>query len=237
MKENGIHVAICDDNVQVLKEIEEYIGSINENDIRDLCISTYSNPMVLLKHLDEAEIDILLLDIDMPYVNGMEIAKLILEKQLPILVIFLTSQESLVYDSFQYQPFSFIRKSMYQKELRDTLLRAINKLSKHKVLVVQQGGELQKIDLSTVLYIEADGNYIKIVTKTKTIRHRDTISGMERNLSSKGFVRIHKGFLVNSEAVYRINSDKVILINEEEIPIGRNGREEAKKALMRSFRI
>lgn len=234
MKENVIHVAICDDNLQILEEIEKYIKG--QKDICDLRISTYSNPLKLLKQLEQGGIDILLLDIDMPYVNGMEIAKQILEKHLQILVIFLTCQESMVYDSFQYRPFSFIRKSMYKQELKDTLLRAIKHLSKN-ILVLQQGSELQKIDLSEILYIEADGNYVKLVTKKKTIRQRDTISGMEHELSSKGFVRVHKGFLVNQEAVYRLNSDKVILVNEEEIPIGRSMSKEAKSALMKGFRI
>ena len=143
----------------------------------------------------------------------------------------------MVYDSFQYHPFSFIRKSTYEKDLEETLLRAVKQLMSQEFITVHKGNEIQKLLLNEILYMEADGNYVQIVTNKDTIRHRVTLSNMEQQLKDKGFVRIHKGFLVNQEAVYRMTKDTVVLKNEEELPIGRNAREETRKQLMRSFRI
>lgn len=237
MRNNGITVAICDDEERILKELTKYLEQIFHRNSCHGMVLAFQQGKELLEQLEKRQIDILLLDIDMPYIDGMEIARMITEKQLPILLIFLTCKESLVYDSFQYRPFSFIRKSMYQKELESTLLRAFKHLPNRSELTVRQEGALIRLRIADILYCEADGNYVKIVTDTDRIRQRGTLADMEKQLSPHGFVRIHKGFLVNAEAVYRLLSDKVILLNGEELPIGRNGREKARMLLMRSFRI
>lgn len=237
MTKQCITVVICDDEVQILKKMESFVRQIFEKSGYCVEVLPVSNPVKLVKMLDEVSMDILLLDIDMPYVNGMEIAKLITEKELPILFLFVTSKEALVYDSFQYHPFSFIRKSTYEKDLEETLLRAVKHIMSQAFLTIQKGNELHKLLLSDILYMEADGNYVQIVTNKESIRQRATLGNMEKQLKDKGFVRIHKGFLVNQEAVYRLTMDTVVLKNEEELPIGRNAREETREQLMRSFRI
>lgn len=237
MNEYGIQVVICDDEERILLELKNYVEQSLAKMSVVGTVSTFSDGRRLVKALDTMPVDILLLDIDMPYMDGMEIARLITERQLPVLLIFVTCKESLVYDSFQYQPFSFIRKSRYEKELEETLRRAVGQLHKKKLLTLQRGSEHIRLQLDDILYFEADGNYMKIVMKEETMRQRGTLCDMEKQLANRGFVRIHKGFLVNQNAVYRLHADKVVLANGEELPIGRSGREEARNMLLRSFRI
>ena len=237
MIHNGIQVVICDDEERILQELKNYVEKSFEKMSVPGTVCAFHDGRRLAKQLETMPIDILLLDIDMPYMDGMEIARLITERQLPILLIFVTCKESLVYDSFQYHPFSFIRKRRYEKELEETLLRAVEHLQTKRPLTLQRGSEHIRLELTDILYFEADGNYMKIVLRQETIRQRGTLVEMEKQLSNRGFVRIHKGFLVNQNAVYRLHMDKVVLVNGEELPIGRNGREATRKLLMRSFRI
>lgn len=230
-------VVICDDEIRILNELKAFVEEIFQRSPYQGDILAVSDASALAACIEKEPIDILLLDIDMPYINGMEIAGLIVEKQLPILLIFVTNQESLVYESFQYQPFSFIRKSLYQQELERTLLQAIKKILSKEQLALRIGTELIRLNLTEIFYMESDGNYVKIVTKKETVRCRETLSHMESQLAAKGFVRIHKGFLVNENAVYRLLSDKVILSNGEELPIGRKAKDETRRLLIRSFRI
>lgn len=237
MRTNGITVAVCDDEERILQELKEYVEKIFQvHDIQGTVLA-FPQGTILVKQLEQVQMDILLLDIDMPCIDGMEVARIISEKKLPVLLIFVTCKESLVYDSFQYHPFSFIRKSMYEKELENTLLRALEHLPDREELTVRQGSEFIRLQMSDILYCEADGNYVKIVTEHDILRQRGTLADMEKQLSPHGFVRIHKGFLVNAHAVYRLLPDKVILSTREELPIGRSGREEARRQLLRSFRI
>lgn len=237
MQNHKYSVVICDDERRILKELKTFVEEIFQRSPYEGEVRTVSEAAKLASCIEKEPIDILLLDIDMPYINGLELASLITEKQLPILLIFVSNQESLVYESFQYQPFSFIRKSMYQKELEQTILRAIKKLLSKELFVLRIGAELIRLNLQEIYYMEAAGNYVEIVTDKETIRYRETLSNMERQLAAKGFVRIHKGFLVNEQAVYRLMSDKVILSNGAELPIGRKAREQTRRLLIRSFRI
>ena len=73
------------------------------------------------------------------------------------------------------------------------------------------------------------------MTTKEEYRFRETMQALENSLSGDGFVRVHKGFLVNQEAVKIINSDKLILIDDTEIPMGRSYQEDAKRKLMRGM--
>ena len=106
-------VYICDDEVPVLRELAEKIGKcMTEEEV--LCFSSGDE---LLEQLNRSVCDILFLDIDMPGISGMDIAgKLNGERGVPLLV-FVTSHDELVYESFQYHPFAFIRKGYFDQEI------------------------------------------------------------------------------------------------------------------------
>ena len=89
------------------------------------------------------------------------------------------------------------------------------------------------LSLSDILYMEADGNYLKLFTATEEYRFRDTISAVCNALSDSGFVRLHRGFLVNQAAVKLLGMEEAELINGSRIPIGRSYADTARKQLMR----
>lgn len=237
MSDNPIQILLCDDEDRILLELKAKVEQTLADMEYRVGVETCNSGKALAGRLEQLPADILLLDIDMPYVDGMEIAKRISDKKLPILLIFVTNKESLVYDSFQYHPFAFIRKSMFEKEIADVLGRAMKQVTQQKTLFLTQGTEKVRVELEDVLYIEADGNYMKLVGKSGIVRHRGTMADMEERLGQSGFVRIHKGFLVNTDAIYRIQADSVVLTNQEKLPIGRSNREEIRRRLMRSFRL
>lgn len=236
MKKDEIRVAICDDEPEILKEIGRRVKLFSDKKACQMQITLFNQPESLIEAMEKEEIEICLLDIDMPRISGMDIARMINEKKLSVILIFVTGQDSLVYESFQYHPFSFIRKSMLDVELDNTLYRALQCIWERETIVLQKGLEQIRLELSKIMYIEADGNYVKICTATEKIRYRATMSHMEDVFANKGFVRIHKGFLVNEKAVYRIGTSELVLTNEEVLPIGRSNREQVRTQLIKSFR-
>ena len=106
-----IYIAVCDDDALFLTRICAYVEEIFEERKEQCQIILYDSPHKLMKGLSEGKTDILLLDIDMPGISGMEIAAKLKAEKESLLLIFVTSYEAFVYDTFQYQPFDFIRKS------------------------------------------------------------------------------------------------------------------------------
>lgn len=230
-------IAICDDESKILEilscEIKRIISTLGIS--AEYYIS--SKPEELLKDLNENIMDILFLDIDMPGITGMEIAEKLLNQKNKVLLVFVTNQEALVYQSFRYHPFGFIRKSFFQEEIEQVLLSAIDMLNKEQnSFVFKNSGQCVRLKLADIIYFEADSNYVSIFTTEKVYRYRESLSILEQQLSAKEFIRIHKGFLVNQQHIFAVCSDHLVLQNKATLPIGRTNRESIRIQLMRYMR-
>jgi Response regulator of the LytR/AlgR family len=230
----AVMIYICDDEIPVLRELAEKIQKcVPEEKI--LC---FSSGMELREQLGRSSCDFLFLDIDMPDVSGMEIAEgLMGEKGIPLLV-FVTSHDELVYESFQYRPFAFIRKGFFDQEIGKVLKRGREHLeSLDRKFYFRMEGRDVSLLLSDILYFEADGNYLKICTVSGDYRARGTVSDRERELYPYGFVRIHKGFLVNQTAVRMIGREEVELKDGTVLPVGKHYAGKSKRQLLEYMRV
>lgn len=227
-------IYICDDETLVLNELADKIRKYMPQE-KILC---FSSGYELREQLRKSHCDILFLDIDMPEISGLEIAKeLTIEKGIPLL-IFVTSHDELVYESFEYHPFSFIRKSCFDQEIEKVLRDAGEYLeSLKRQFYFRSAGRDLSLPLLAILYFEADGNYLKIYTESGEYRFRSTISDVESRLNQYGFVRIHKGFLVNQAMVQIIGREDIELADGTALPLGRSYAEHARRRLLEYMRV
>lgn len=223
-------IFICDDEPKILSDISSKVKFT----LPEAAVSEFTSSKNLLEVITENNCDILLLDIDMPEISGLDIAARLSALSHKPLLVFVTSHDELVYDSLQFHPFGFVRKSYMDKELPRILADCVTELkSREKHFCFHTANADVKLQLDEILYFESDGNYLKLFSKDNEYRFRDTLSAVENTLSDSGFIRIHKGFLVNQAAVKMLTSDEAVLVNGTRIPIGRSYSETAKKQLMR----
>ena len=164
--------------------------------------------------------------------TGLDIARCLTDLPHKPLLVFVTSHDELVYDSLLYHPFGFIRKSCMDQELEKVLRDSCTEIaSREKHFNFHSASGDIRLKLQDIFYFEADGNYLNIFTKDESYRFRDTLSAVENALAEHGFVRVHKGFLVNQAAVKLLGSDELELFSGAKIPIGRHFQESAKKRL------
>lgn len=248
-------IFICDDEPQMLKYLAESVKYILDDCQIDCEIRSFLHGNNLIEEIDKC--DILLLDIDMPGITGLDIAGRLSGMGKQPLLVFVTNHDELVYDSLKFHPFGFVRKSHMQEEFVELLEDCVKELSgRERHFCFQAAGIQRKLPLGDILYFEAEGNYLKLFvweenflrkggTEEKNLqgmkkesgrafyRFRETLGSVEAALSGSGFVRIHKGFLVNQAAVRSFSADEVVLVDGVCIPIGRNYGKEAKRKLMR----
>ena len=127
-------IAICDDDIELREKLKKSVRLII-NDIGDEAdILSYMNGEDLIVAIQEEKtsIDILLLDIDMPGISGLEVAKALREAENDIIIIFISSYDNYVFESLEYSPFRFIRKSRINQELK-LALRAAHTLHSKNV--------------------------------------------------------------------------------------------------------
>jgi DNA-binding LytR/AlgR family response regulator len=153
------------------------------------------------------------------------------------LLVFITNYDALVYQSFRYHPFGFIRKSYFEQEIGQVISSAVQVLeSRDENLVVRVNNEVLRIQLSEIIYFEAELNYVKAVTGTVDYTFRESLGKLEEKLFPKGFIRTHKGFIVNQQYIHAFRNSEIELSNGIRIPIGRANKEKVKKYILKYLR-
>lgn len=233
-------IAICDDEPQILENLSQKIKTVfQQKEIFAEYVCTTDSAQ-MLEYLQKNFVDIIFLDIDMPVFTGMDIAAVLNEKYPNTILVFVTSHDALVYQSFAYRPFGFIRKTYLDEELQSVIERIERELRKRKRdIVIAKGQELHRILIQDILYIEAEGNYLNVHTRNDILRIRETMTNMETELCEKGFIRCHKGYLINAEYIEKCKAAEVDLRVDgilKTIPIGRSYEKEVRSKIMSMLR-
>lgn len=233
------HIAICDDEKEILNEIVRKIkASFDEKEIPAEYVPM-NDARALMEFLQKQTVDVLFLDIDMPYFSGMDIAGYINEKGLQTMLIFVTSHDALVYQTFAYRPFGFVRKTHIDDELEELSGRIKKELIDRKQeLVIEKGQEIIRIPIRQIIYIESEGNYLNIYEKNTAIKVRETMTNMENELSGKGFIRCHKGYLIHVDYIEKFCSSEVEMRCGQEnkvIPVGRSYEKDVKRRVLETL--
>lgn len=225
-----MQVFICDDE----RKMADSLANMVEEKLESGCVKVFYSGQELWNSLCSETCHVVFLDIDMPDISGLDIASKMSQLSFKPLLVFVTSHDELVYDSLKFHPFGFIRKNYIRQELEQILndcKRAVNEHKKDFSFMTPEGNI--RVPIEDIRYLEADGNYLKINTKKGNFRFRNTMYAVENALAESGFVRIHKGYMVNQAAVRILGKEEIVLNNGERIPIGKSYAETAKKALLR----
>jgi len=215
-------IMICDDNHDFLlllkNKVADCIACGNYADYQyDIIVSCDSREALSI--CIKNKIHIAILDVDMPIVNGFDIASLLHKEAPDTKIIFVSGFENMVYTSLRFNPFRFIRKNQLEQELKEALDSAINAFIEDKKYIsiggYNSGGIVLLCD---ILYMESRKNYVEIHTsKGDKYTYRNTLRNMEEQLGKNNFVRIHMGYLVNLRKVKYIHRDEFELENGEKL--------------------
>ena len=233
-----INIAICDDDKYFLDYISCNIEEVLKDEEKIIAINKFTDGIELLESLrqENTNFDIIFLDINMPNMDGIEVADAIRRKDNEVLLIFLTSMEDKVYQTFKYNIFRFIRKMYIDTELVEALQSAMEVLKDEKY-IFQTIEEEIRLYLREILYFEFIDRVVSIRTfsrkyKTNIRRFKD----IEDIFLSKGFVSIHRGCIINENYIKSIGNLYITLDTEEKLSVSRYKIEEVKKAFIRAAR-
>lgn len=126
-------------------------------------IYEFTDDKIMVENIINHRIDIVLLDIDMPSISGMDIANKLTKEKPFINIIFLTNREELVFQTLKYRPLRFIRKNYIREELKEAIEAAIKKINAERC-VIHFGKDKVKLNIpiEDIVYIESDKHYVEI---------------------------------------------------------------------------
>ena len=199
----------------------------------DLSLHRFSGP----EEMDSLYYDAFLLDISMPYLDGIALALRIRDTGSACPILFVSSVESRVFEALRAQPLRFVRKTHLAEELPEALRAMVDKIQEimSNTLTVTCDRNTIVIPIHKLLYIESINKTQRIVTAEKEYKVYASMDYFTGELIKKGFYRPHRSYLVNLDAVARVEKHDAIITNGDHIPISRTQVEEIKKQLERRF--
>jgi two-component system LytT family response regulator len=197
-------------------------------------VAEYSNGIEAKNGLKNEKIDLIFLDVEMPVVSGFD---LIESLDSPPQIILVTGKADYALKAFDYDVTDYLQKPITNERFEAAVKRAIqNYQLKHSSkedeehIFVKSNLKKRKVLLSEINWVEALGDYIKLVTDNANIVILSTMKAFEKELPSDRFLRIHKSYIVNLDKVQKFNS-KNVEVNGKLIPLSRNKKAELTEAL------
>lgn len=223
-----LNIAICDDDKAIINRLTKCLSSFQiEQDI-DLYIETFQNGQALIeRYRNPKDFDILFLDIEMPMENGIQIAKTIRSKiDRHVIIVFVSNYPKYMRDSFAVHPYHFITKPFTQKQIFELLNEIICDInSRHTLYTIVDADEHEEtLNLRDILFFESIDSKKQLLClhlHDRTIFTKGIIATWEKVLADYNFVVCHRGFLINLIHIHYFESNKIVLDNNETVPVSR----------------
>ncbi len=231
MDQTILNCAIVDDSALQRLSV---VKLINEHPSLKL-VAQYNDALEAKMGFTVQKIDLVFLDIEMPRVSGFDLLDDMTHKPQ---IIFVTGKTKYAYKAFDYDAIDYLRKPVE----KDRFLNAVHKaLVSYKLrneegfdyedfIFVKSNLKKRKVFLSDLNYIEALGDYVKLVTPFDSLVVLSTMKAFEQSLPKDRFLRIHKSYIVNLDKVQGYNSKQIELENQS-LPLSRNRKTDLIKAL------
>lgn len=228
-------IVVCDDQPLFVREYCDLLRNVLEKHSIEASLLYFYSAEELLAYMEKSGnmTDIIFLDIHLREINGMEAAKLLRENGCDAQLIFLTSSEEYVYDAFQVEPMRYLVKAKTDSDqVEETLLKAIEKARQRdqQCFLVETASYCEKIPLHEIAYFSVKGRLLTVHLRARNVEFYGRMDQVERQLAEKGFLRIHRSYLVNGSYIKRVDREGAVLSDGCVLPISNANYTKVKKA-------
>ncbi|MBD0332560.1 MAG: response regulator transcription factor [Chitinophagaceae bacterium] len=227
-----IKCIVVDDEPIARKGIIHYVEKVSFLQLT----ASFQDGFSALEYLQQSEVDLMILDINMPELSGLELIRSITKKPLAVIISAHPdfAVESYALDVIDYivKPASFDRFYKSMNKVKDYLDLLKKRSPSNDHFFIKANNKIEKISKGEILFVESLQNYVKIYTEKQTYLTLLTLKALEENLDETTFFKVHKSFIVNIEKVESIDGDE-INIGPHKIPISRTHKEEVYNRITR----
>jgi two-component system, LytTR family, response regulator len=243
-----IRTLIVDDEPLAREVLREYLRAHPDIEVIGEC----ANGFEAVRQTVEAKPDLLLLDIQMPRLNGFEVLELLAEHPA---VIFVTAYDEFALRAFEVHAVDYLLKPFDRQRLEAALARVRERLQRRRLpslapvlagarssgiplrrLLIRDRAEVRVVPAEEIDYLEAQDDYVSVRTAGRTFLKQARLTDLEKQLDPSKFVRVHRSFIVNVERLKRIelyakDSRVLFLRDGTKIPVSRSGYARLKNLL------
>ena len=224
-----MRIAVCDDEELFRIEFKSVLDKVLINAEYD--IDTFSGGSSLYEAFLKNPFDLVFLDIEMPGIDGITLAKRLRAVSENVQIVFLTSHIEYALEGYEVNALRYLVKPVDMNKLSEVLKYIQDKKNNSRQIMIKEEGEDIVIDISDIIYMESMDKNVRIVTSKSEHVTRYNISDYEGELKSSGFFRIHRGYLISLSKVKKIVKNDVVMDGDISLPVSRSNIKALKDAL------
>lgn len=238
-----IRVLAVDDEAPALDELAYLLRA----DPRVSRVHTASDATEALRALRDTDVDAVFLDIRMPGLDGMELARVLRRFKKPPAIVFITAYDNAAADAFDLGAVDYVRKPIQASRLAESVRRVVASMAmpagapvvpeEEQVIPVELAGTTRMLPRSAVRWVEAQGDYARLHTAEGSHLVRVPLATLAERWGDTGFVRIHRSYLVQIRLIDElrlVSSGYVVVLGDTELPVSRRHTRELKDRLVRA---
>lgn len=231
-------IAVCDDDAAQTEYISALVKKWAAQRKLDAAVENYGSAEAFqFAWSAEKNVDILLLDIEMPGLNGMELAKEIRKSDDELAIVFITGFSEYISEGYDVSALHYLLKPVDEQKLFACLDRAAQKKkTAPPLLLIECGGERLRLLQSDIVYLEAFAHLTIIAAERREFEIGESIGSLEKQLEAALFLRPHRSYLVGLKHIEKIGKTELTLDNGARIPVSRRLYTDVNQAFIRFFR-
>jgi DNA-binding LytR/AlgR family response regulator len=237
--EAGLDVLVVDDEAPALADLARQLRSVPEtHEVR-----TAASGPEALRTLAERPFDAVFLDVRMPGIDGLELARVLKRFEAPPAIVFVSAYETGAVGAFELKALDYLMKPVSRQRLAEALRRvrearaSVTAPSDEVVPLPTLRGGTRLVPRASILYLQAEGDYVRVVSDEGRFLMRGRVSELARRWRSDGFVQVHRGYVANLrravEVRPRLNGTAVLSFEDgSEVPVARRKVAELRRELV-----
>lgn len=237
-----VNVAICDDEEYFFKELEKFVSVYANEEGCELVIDTYQNPERLVEEIasGEKEYQLIFLDVEMPEMSGVEVAKKLRKEGFQDVICFVTGFEGYALDAFSVEAIGYICKPAKYAEVKKVIQKALIQIyynrdaeeAKKRYLEVCTQRDVTLVDTQKIVYLEKRRNQCVIHMEAGEVVCYETLKHLFAKLNQQKFCYCHQGFIVNFDKIKEVKKEIICFGEGREVPVSRRYQSELKERHM-----
>ncbi len=223
-------IAICDDEKQYMLDLKEKLIALSFAIDIDLDIAMYESSEALIERIDNENIDVCFLDIEMPGVNGIDIAQCLRNKyKRDISIVFVSNYPEYMCDSFRVHPYQFLQKPVNNEELKKLMMDIKEDIISENTFITILSGSNKEyvIDVKEICFIEVGSSRLKELRfhlVDQVVETRGVLMDWATELLDKGFVMVSRSAIVNIAQIHYLDNNEIVCKNSETIHVSKRNR-------------
>lgn len=226
-----IRIAIVEDDSRCSRQMCEYLNTFQKENGQKLMVTAYPHGRAFLEDF-HSQFDLILMDIEMPHMDGMTTAERIRQSDLAVVIIFVTNMAQYAIRGYEVAALDYILKPISYFDFSQRLNRAIGRIrrSEKYYIVISVKGGTRRLDVDEICYVESQRHNLIFHTAHESYQTAGTMKDIEEKLTPRNFFRCNKGYLVSLAHVEAI-IDGCAIVNGKQLLISRTRKTEFLDAL------